>query len=95
MKIVSYENRTDAYIGTFVKDAKDDMEQLASIRRMVINLNKDLKAFGYEYRYYVKCQGRGARRRGDRNYLHSLPLKFADKMDAYIYRRMRGENFHN
>ena len=80
------QNRTDCYIGTFTF-SNEDQAELKQIRNMVINLNKDLKSFGYEYRYYVKCQGRGPRRRGNRNYLHSLPLKFADKMDAYIYRR--------
>jgi hypothetical protein len=87
MKIDTSKPRTDAYIGTFNFDEQDQME-LKQIRKMVTNLNKDLKKFGYDYRYYVKLQGRGPRRRGNRNYLHSLPLSFAEYVDAYIYRRV-------
>lgn len=77
--------RTDCYIGTFNK-SESDLDELKTIRRIVTNLNKDLKAMGYAYRYYVKCQGRGPRR-GVRRYNSSLPLKFAEKFDAYIYSR--------
>lgn len=77
--------RTDAYIGTFGMDEQDQTE-LASVRRMVTNLNKDLKNMGYNYRYYVKAQGRGYRQ-GIWRYNQSLPLKYASKVDAYIYRR--------
>jgi len=87
MKIDTSKPRTDAYIGTF-DFSEQDQKELSQIRKMVTNLNKDLKKLGYDYRYYVKCQGRGPRRRGNRNYLHSLPLPFADYMDAYIYRRI-------
>ena len=52
--------RTEAYIGTFGMDEQDQTE-LASVRRMVTNLNKDLKNMGYFYRYYVKAQARGHR----------------------------------
>lgn len=45
-------------------------------------------------RYYVKCQGRGPRvkhalAQGSyrRRYDQSLPLKFAEKMDVYVYQR--------
>lgn len=79
------ENRTDAYIGTFSKH-EEDQKLLQQIRNWVSVLNKDLKEFGYDYRYYVKCQGRG-HRRGVRRYNQSLPLQYADRMDAYIYRR--------
>lgn len=79
------QNRTDCYIGTFTTSDEDQAE-LRQIRKMVTNLNKDLKHFGYDYRYYVKCQGRG-HRYGVRRYNQSLPLTLAKKMDAYIYRR--------
>ena len=77
--------RTESYIGTFGMDEQDQTE-LASIRRMVTNLNKDLKNMGYDYRYYVKAHGRG-HRMGVWEYNQSLPLKYASRVDAYIYRR--------
>jgi hypothetical protein len=77
--------RTEAYIGTFGMDEQDQTE-LASVRRMVTNLNRDLKEQGYFYRYYVKAQARG-HRQGVHRYRNSLPLKYASKVDAYIYRR--------
>ena len=77
--------RTEAYIGTFGMDEQDQQE-LASVRRMVKNLNRDLKEQGYFHRYYVKAQGRG-HRMGVWRYNQSLPLKYASKVDAYIYRR--------
>lgn len=79
--------RTDAYVGTFDKSNKDDMKQLETVRSIVSRMNKDLRASGFNYQFYVKCQGRGPLRRGDRRYLQSLPLSLAEKLDAYIYRR--------
>lgn len=80
-------SRTDAYVGTFEKNNEEDMRQLAVVRKIVSNMNKDLRSWGTNnYQFYVKCQGRG-HRRGVRRYNSSLPLSFADKMDAYIYRR--------
>ena len=45
-------------------------------------------------RYYVKCQARGPRAafakalgRHPRAFDQSLPLKFAEKMDVYVYQR--------
>ena len=49
-------------------------------------LNKDLKNMGYNYRYYVKAHGRG-HRQGVYKWRNELPLKYASKVDAYIYRR--------
>lgn len=83
MYIDTSKARTHAYVGTFGMDEQDQQE-LQQIRKMVTNLNKDLKMFGYNYRYYVKAQGRGPRLG---KYNQSLPLKFARKVDAYIYRR--------
>lgn len=79
--------RTDAYVGTFDKSNEDDMRQLETVRSIVSRMNKDLRTGGFNYQFYVKCQGRGPRRRGNRSYLHSLPLSLAEKLDAYIYRR--------
>ena len=87
MGITIDSTRTDAYIGTFYKNDENDMEQLTAVRKMVSNINADLRKLGpAEYQFYVKCQGRG-HRLGVRRYNQSLPLTFADKMDAYIYRR--------
>lgn len=85
MHIDTSKPRTDAYVGTFGMDEQGQKE-LQQIRKMVTNLNRDLKEFGYNYRYYVKAQGRGYRQ-GVRLYNQGLPLKYASKVDAYIYRR--------
>ena len=77
--------RSDSYVGTFGMDEQDQTE-LASVRRMVTNLNKYLKNMGYNYRYYVKAHGRG-HRQGVYKWRNELPLKYASKVDAYIYRR--------
>jgi|TARA_B100001287_G_scaffold258593_1_gene245106 hypothetical protein len=77
--------RAESYIGTFGMDEQDQTE-LASVRRMVKNLNRDLKNMGYMYRYYVKAHGRG-HRQGVYKWQNELPLKYASKVDAYIYRR--------
>lgn len=87
MGIQIQQGRTDSYIGTFVKSNKSDMEQLVNVRKIVSKMNKDLRICGYDYQFYVKCQGRGRLRRGNRNYINSLPLSLAEKLDAYIYRR--------
>ena len=55
-------NRTDAYIGTFDYQSADDMLQLEEVRGMVKNMNKMLRQDGYDYQFYVKCQGRGTNR---------------------------------
>ena len=78
--------RTDAYIGTFDYGSADDMLQLEEVRGMVKNMNKMLREDGYDYSFYVKCQGRGPRQ-GVRRYNQSIPLTLAERVDAYIYRR--------
>jgi len=84
MMIDTSSERSKAYLGTFnVND--EDMLEVNQIRKMVSNLNRDLKAFGYQYRYYVKLQGRGPR--PSPRYWQSLPLSMAERVDAYIYRR--------
>ena len=62
------------------------MEQLEVVRGMVKILNKDLRDSGFDQQYYVKAQGRGPRQ-GIRRYNQSLPLTFAERVDAYIYKR--------
>ena len=42
MTIVDYKNYTNK-LGTFYKNSKEDMELLANLRKMVTNLNKDLR----------------------------------------------------
>ena len=86
MGIQISKNRTDAYIGTFDYGSADDMLQLEEVRGMVKNMNKMLREDGYDYRFRVKCQGRG-HRHGVRRYCRSLPLPLAERVDAYIYRR--------
>jgi len=78
--------RTDSYVGTFDCSNESDMNELKGVRRMVKNLNKDLRDSGYENQYYVKAQGRG-HRRGVSHYCSNLPLQYADRVDAYIYKR--------
>ena len=46
MYIDTSKERTDAYVGTFGMD-ENDQKELRQIRKMVTNLNKDLKDFGY------------------------------------------------
>ena len=86
MGIQVSKDRTDAYIGTFDYASAGDMLQLEEVRSMVKNMNKMLREDGYDYSFYVKCQGRG-HRQGVRRYNQSLPLSLADRVDAYIYRR--------
>ena len=88
MGIAVNSSRTDSYIGTFSKENKDDMEQLDTVRKIVSNLNKDLRIAGKDYQFYVKCQGRSDTvKRSFSKYYYSLPLSVADRVDAYIYRR--------
>ena len=86
MGIQVSKDRTDSYIGTFHYGDADDMLQLAEVRSMVKNMNKDLRKANMDYQFYVKCQGRG-HRQGVRRYNQSLPLDSASSVDAYIYRR--------
>jgi hypothetical protein len=73
---------SEAYFDTFdpVDPAIDDL------RDLVRSVNKMLKKSGRGERYYVKLHARG-HRQGVRRYRSELPLKFADRIDAYIYQR--------
>ena len=94
-------NRTarwgSSFIGTFYFDDADDMNQLENVRKMVSNMNKDLKVAGKDYKFYVKCQGRlGKNNPNAWKYKRggtygpnagSVRLGDATRVDAYIYRR--------
>jgi len=96
MTIVDYKNYTNK-IGTFYKNSKEDMELLANLRKMVSNLNKDLKRANMDYQFYVKCQGRlGKNNPNYHKYTYggeygrhagSIRLPDAVRYDAYVYRR--------
>ena len=78
-----------------------ELETVRKVVKTINAKNKDAEAsYGYPHRisklprYYVKCQGRGPRvkhaiAQGSyrRRYDQSLPLKFAEKMDVYVYQR--------
>ena len=83
---ISNNRYSTSYIGTFHYESADDMLQLEEVRKMVTKMNKMLREDGYDYRFRVKCQGRG-HRHGVRRYCQSLPLPLAERVDAYIYRR--------
>jgi hypothetical protein len=76
------ENRTVSYIGTVDLSNNEDMSLVKGIRRLVKEANKK-QAFGKKP-MYVKLQGRG-HRMGLYRYNQSLPLKFSDTADVYIY----------
>jgi len=71
---------SDSYFGTF--DPLDPA--IEDLRGLVRSMNRMLKEGGREERYYVKLHGRGPRRG---KYISELPLKFAERVDAYIYQR--------
>ena len=78
------ENRTTAYIGTVDLKDQDDMKLVSAIRKLVKEANAQ-KSFGPKP-MYVKLQGRG-HRMGVYRYTQSLPLKFSDTADVYMYAR--------
>ena len=86
-----------SFIGTFYYDDPSDMHQLDNVRKMVSNMNKDLKSANKDYQFYVKCQGRlGKNNPNAWKYKRggtygpsagSVRLSDATRVDAYIYRR--------
>lgn len=84
--MVDMERNSDSYIGTFDTRSESDTQELNQIRQWVKAINSWLREEGYDSQYYVKAQGRGPRL-GNRKYYSSLPLKFAERVDAYIYKR--------
>jgi len=79
-------DRTDSYIATVDLKDPDDQAWIKTIRNAVKDLNDFQKSRGRSLRQYVKLQGRG-HRMGVRQYNQSLPLKFAEKADIYVYNR--------
>lgn len=77
----------------FSIDSKDD-KQLAELRKMISDHNSRVRKYarliGTEFKSYVpdlqrvRIQGRGPRRHDGRNYLHSLPHKYATSFDVYV-----------
>jgi len=91
MTMVNYKNYTNK-LGTFYRNSKEDMELLANLRKMVTNLNKDLRNAKMDYQFYVKCQGRLGKNNPNAykyrgRYLYAVKLEDAERMDAYVYRR--------
>lgn len=94
---------SDSYIGTFDYACADDMLQLEELRGMVSNMNRMLREDGRgDYQFRVVLRGRGNNRferakdfYGNdfhqdyikRRVAQDLPLAYADRVDAYIYRR--------
>lgn len=80
-----YTTRTsDSYIATY----EPGDPQIDELRSFVSKCNTMLKDDGKPQRYYVKLQARG-HRLGEKRYNQSLPLKYADRVDAYVYERYK------
>ena len=79
-------DRSDSDIATVDLKDPDDQAWIKTIRNAVKDLNDFQKSRGRSLRQYVKLQGRG-HRMGVRQYNQSLPLKFAEKADIYVYNR--------
>lgn len=77
--------RTEAYKFTVrMKDGKPlgvDADLVQGLRTVV-----KLGNSAFDTKQYVKLQGRGPRR-GVRRYNQSLPLKYAETADVYVYER--------
>lgn len=95
MPIKFDENRSDQYIGTFQCNDPDDMDELATLRRLVKNLNKMVAQAGYEYKFRLDVMGRlgpdnpNAYKYRGRGYNSHQYIKIGDaaSVDAYIRRR--------
>ena len=68
----------------------------AELRRFKYGSRGKKSGYGNEHyhQFYVKCQGRGARTsaaladgKHARQYDQSLPLRHAERMDAYVYQK--------
>ena len=79
------DNRSDAYICTVNMSDIEDMKLVASARKLMREVNTKLREGG-KYPMYIKLQGRG-HRMGNRRYNQSLPLKYAETADVYMYER--------
>ena len=83
-----------SYITTLDPMSAYDMEMLSNMRGMIKTINKNPAA--PNTKYYVKLHGRGSRveatwKSGNPSnyvrYCRELPLRFAERIDVYIYRR--------
>ena len=89
------------YITTAHTECASEMLEIEAFRKVVKTINKENKFLEGRYsypgklpRYYVKLQGRGARTvnaindgKHPRSYDQFLPLKYAEKVDVYVYTR--------
>lgn len=80
------ENRTDSYIATVSLKDPEDQKWIEAIRQSVKEANAFYRERGQTTRKYVKLQGRG-HRMGVYRYHQSLPLKFSETADVYVYNR--------
>ena len=80
------ENRSDTYLVTVNLKNEQDMKVVNVARNLVRDVNLFRKEKGDTKQMYVKLQGRGSRM-GISRYNQSLPLKFAETADVYIYER--------
>lgn len=77
--------RTDAYYFTVeMKDGQPVGEGATAVRVLRTYVRMCNEKYGETK--YVKLQGRG-HRQGNRRYNQSLPLKYADRADVYVYTR--------
>lgn len=74
--------RTDTYIATFAPGDPG----IDSLRGFMKKCNIMLKESGRAERYYIKLRARG-HRQGVQRYQQELPLRFAERLDAYMYQR--------
>ena len=84
------ENRSESYLGTVNLKNEQDMKIVNVARKIVRDTNLFRKEKGNTKQMYVKLQGRG-HRMGVWRYNQSLPLKFAETADIYIYERFSHE----
>lgn len=64
------------------KPVGSDFATVTALRAYVSYLNRENGT-----KLYVKLQGRGPRKVNGRKYFQSLPLKFAETADVYVYQR--------
>ena len=94
-------NRTDAYVGTYLRDSQSDMDELAEMRALNKKLNQSLKSKGA--RQVLKAHGRGKNRfERSKEYYRAkypgitdkkikwmcaqcLPISCAEYVDVYLY----------
>ena len=76
------ERKSKAYIATFVPGDPG----IQHLRDFMTKCNRMLKDADRSERYYIKLHGRGPRF-GNRRWNMTLPLKHAERVDAYIYER--------